>query len=215
MPPTSLALGSRAIGPNAPALVVAEIGQNHNGRKELAEELIDAAAWAGADAVKVTKRDLSWDLCAEASARPYRARHAFGPTYGEHRAVLELSPEDHRDLAERIRGHGMAHVGTACDPPSAALLHELKVDALKIASRDLDNLPLIECVAKLGRLVIASTGMSGFEEIDATVHALRAADAKFVLLQCASLYPTPWKDVHLRSMGKLAERYDAAVGLSD
>jgi N-acetylneuraminate synthase/sialic acid synthase len=80
--------GDRRIGLGQPALVVAELGQNHNGDLALAEALIDAAAWAGADAVKVVKRDLDCELSHEARRRRYDSRHAFGPTYGEHRQAL-------------------------------------------------------------------------------------------------------------------------------
>src|SRR3712207_2393141 len=91
------------IGSGEPVLVVAEIGQNHNGSRAMAEQLIDAAAWAGVDAVKFVKRDLDCELSNEASRLPYQTRHAFGATYGEHRRALELSPADHAALARRAR----------------------------------------------------------------------------------------------------------------
>ncbi len=207
--------GGRRIGPGQPALIVAELGQNHNGEAALAEELIDAAAWAGADAVKLVKRDLASELSHEARHRRYDSRHAFGATYGEHRQALELSAEEHAALARRARGHGLAFLATACDLPSAALVDSLEVDAFKIASRDLANLPLIEDVARRGRPVFLSTGMSQFAEIDAAVAVLRRARSQFVLFQCTSLYPTPYEQVHLRSLGSLADRYAAPVGFSD
>jgi sialic acid synthase SpsE len=205
----------RLVGPQWPALVVAEIGQNHNGRLALAEQLIDAAAWAGADAVKLVKRDLTWELSAAARARPYLGPHSYGATYGEHREALELSRDEHAILCERIRSHGLLCIATASDPPSVDLAVELGVDALKLASRDLANTPLVDCVARAGRPIILSTGMSAWNEIDAAVEVLRGTHAPHVLLQCTSLYPTPLADVHLRSMSTLATRYDALVGFSD
>jgi len=205
----------RHLGAGLPTLVVAEIGQNHNGSVALAQELIDAAAWAGADAVKVTKRDLDCELSREARERPYLSPHSFGPTYGEHRRALELSPQEHARLAERIREHGLAYIGTACDVPSADLLESLGVDALKIASRDLGNLPLVESVSRRGRTVIASTGMSAWEEIDAAVEVLERNACDYLLLQCTSLYPAPTEQTHLQSIATMSRRYRAPVGFSD
>ena len=208
-------IGGRLLGPCRPALIVAELGQNHNGSVALAEQLIDAAAWAGADAIKLVKRDLESELSREARVRPYDSRHAFGTTYGEHRQALELSAGEHAILAMRARRHGLIYIATACDPPSARLLDELNVDALKIASRDLTNLPLIRDVAGRRKPMILSTGMATLAEIEAAVKVLREASCSFALLQCTSLYPTPTKDVHLRSMSTLSARYNVAVGFSD
>lgn len=197
------------------AIVVAEIGQNHNGDFALAEQLIDAAAWAGADAVKLVKRDLECELSREARSRLYDSRHAYGHTYGEHRAALELSVEDHAVLAERTRGHGMLCIGTGCDLPSVDAYRRIGVDALKIASRDVDNLPLVDRIASSGLPVLMSTGMSPFDEIDAAAEVLNSHRARWAVLHCTSLYPTPMEDVHLRSLTTLAARYGAPVGFSD
>jgi sialic acid synthase SpsE len=208
-------IGGRLLAAGQPALVVAELGQNHNGSLRLAEQLIDAAAWAGADAIKLVKRDLESELCREARSRRYESRHAFGLTYGEHRQALELSADDHAALARRARHHGLIFIATACDSPSARLLDELNVDALKIASRDLDNLPLVRDVACRKKPLILSTGMADLAEVDAAVDVVRNSGCPFALLQCTSLYPTPAGEVNLRSMATLAARYDVAVGLSD
>ena len=205
----------RLVGPGWPALVVAEIGQNHNGRLALAEQLIDAAAWAGADAVKLVKRDLDWELSAAAREQPYTSPHSYGATYGEHRRALELSPDEHVALRERAASHGLLCLTTASDPPSVELALQLNVDGLKIASRDLTNTPLVEQVARSGRPIILSTGMSAWSEVDTAVAQLEEADASFALLQCTSLYPTPLGEVHLRSMTSLAARYKKLVGFSD
>ena len=210
-----ITIGGRWLASGRPALVVAELGQNHNGSLALAEQLIDAAAWAGADAIKVVKRDLDSELSREARSRRYDSRHAFGATYGEHRRVLELSAADHERLADRVRRHGLIYLATACDMPSAALLGELNVDAFKIASRDLNNLPLVRNVAARGKPVVLSTGMADLAEIDAAVDVARRAGCPLALLQCTSLYPTPLDEVHLHSIATLAARYRVVVGFSD
>jgi sialic acid synthase len=211
----SISIGGRRFSSRGPALIVAELGQNHNGSLLLAEQLIDAAAWAGADAVKFVKRDLESELSREARGRRYDSRHAFGSTYGEHRRALELSADDHAILAARVRRHGLVYIATACDLPSAALLEHLHVDAFKIASRDLNNLPLLRCVAARQKPVVLSTGMADLTEIDAAADVLRGSGCSFCLLQCTSLYPTPVSEIHLRSMSTLAARYGVAVGFSD
>jgi N-acetylneuraminate synthase/sialic acid synthase len=205
----------RLVGPKQPTFVIAEIGQNHNGRLDWAEQLVDAAAWAGADAVKTVKRDLSCELTASARRRRYDSPHSFGATYGEHRQALELDVAAHAALAARARSHGLHFIATVCDIPSAAALDEIGVDAFKIASRDLGNLPLVEFVARRGRPIILSTGMSDWCEIDAAVTTARRHTRDYAVLQCTSLYPAPDGDVHLRALPELARRFEAVVGYSD
>ncbi len=210
-----ISIGGRWVASGQPALIVAELGQNHNGSVQLAEQLVDAAAWAGADAIKAVKRDLESELSRAARGQRYDSRHAFGTTYGEHRRALELSAEAHAAIAARARRHGLLYIATACDVPSAALLAGLNVDAFKIASRDLNNLPLLRDIAARDKPLILSTGMAGFDEIDAAVGVLRQAGASFALLQCTSLYPTPLDQAHLRSIETLGRRYQVPVGYSD
>lgn len=207
--------GNRLVGAGLPALIVAELGQNHNGSVELAERLIDAAAWAGADAVKVVKRDLDCELSAVARLRPYLSPHAFGATYGEHRRALELSPSDYARLRDRAKRHGLIYIATACDIPSARSMASLGVAAFKIASRDLANIPLVSHVAEQGLPVLLSTGMSGWEEIDAAVAVARRGASRLILMHCTSLYPTPYADANLRSLLALAARYGEPTGFSD
>ncbi|MGH7193349.1 MAG: N-acetylneuraminate synthase family protein, partial [Candidatus Saccharimonadales bacterium] len=183
MKPEAMIIGQRVVGAEHPALLVAEIGQNHNGSRMLAEQLIDAAAWADVDAVKLVKRDLNSELSREARRRRYNSRNAFGATYGDHRRALELSTDDHAQLSRRAAEHGLIYLATACDVPSAALLDGLGVAAFKIASRDLANLPLLADVARRGKPVILSTGMSSFDEIDAAVGVLGERACPFAVLQ--------------------------------
>lgn len=205
----------RSIGPTSPTFIVAELGQNHNGDVELAEQLVDAAAWAGADAVKLVKRDLSSELTQASRNRRYDSAHSFGATYGDHRRALELPLETHLALAARARVHGLHFVVTVCDVASARAFAEAEVDAFKIASRDLNNLPLVRFVAGLQRPLILSTGMSNWAEIDAAMRIAAEARCPTAVLQCTSLYPTPDDQAHLRSIETLRRRYDAVVGFSD
>lgn len=205
----------RRLGPGEPTFVVAELGQNHNGRRDWAEALIDAAAWAGADAVKLIKRDLDAELGRAGWDRPYVGPHSFGATYGAHRRALELSADDHRRLARRARQHGLVYFATVGDVPSLNLMRELEVGLFKVASRDVGNLPFLERLATWGRPVLMSTGMSGWDELDRAVEVFRRRQTPLVLLQCTSLYPSPPEHVHLRSLPSLARRYEVPVGFSD
>lgn len=205
----------RWIGPGHAALIVAEIGQNHDGDLRQALDLVDAAAWAGADAVKVVKRDLDCELTQLAKMQPYDSPHAFGNTYGQHREKLELSHEDHRAIAERIREHGLIYCCTACDLPSIELMSRFDVDIFKVASRDLGNHPLLARLVRDGRPIFLSTGMSDWEEIEAAVSRLRVARAPFALLQCTSLYPTPVQHAELACIEGFRRRFDCLVGFSD
>jgi sialic acid synthase SpsE len=216
MNPAALRLSTGLqIGAGHPTFVIAEIGQNHNGRLDWAEQLVDAAAWAGADAVKTVKRHLPNELTLAARNLRYDSPHAFGRTYGEHREALELDVAAHAAIAARARRHGLHFIATVCDVVSAAELNEVGVDAFKIASRDLGNLPLVQFVTQLGQPIILSTGMSTWTEIDAAVEIVSSSGVPWAVMQCTSLYPTPDGEAHLRALPALADRYDAVVGFSD
>ena len=143
-----------------PVYIVAEIGQNHNGDMDIARKLIDMAAMPivdyftgetlpGIDAVKFTKRDLAEELTEEAGSRPYTSPHSFGPTYLEHRRVLELSVEQHAELEQYARSKGLGFIETLCSPGCIGLLDRVRVDAVKVASRDVTNVPLLEALGEL------------------------------------------------------------------
>lgn len=200
---------------DARAIVIAEIGQNHNGSASEAARLVDAACWAGADAVKLTKRDLTCELSHEAANRRYASRHSFGATYGEHRAALELKPGDVASLVQRAHRHGMWCVGTGCDIPSLDLLLECGVDAVKIASRDAGNVPLLEHAVTVDAPVLLSSGMSDWEELDTAIETLAPIREQLVVMHCTSLYPTPVDGAHLRAISAVESRYGVVAGFSD
>ena len=140
---------------NVRTFIVAEIGQNHNGDMTLAKQLIDMAAMpiydkfsncqlASVDAVKFTKRDLSEELSVEAYHRSYHSPHSFGSTYGEHREHLELTIEQHAELEAYARSKNMKFIETLTSIKTLSLLKCVNVDIIKVASRDLTNLPLLE-----------------------------------------------------------------------
>src|SRR5215207_8664806 len=181
---TLIHIGARAVGDDQPCFIIAEAGVNHNGSLELAKRLVDIAADAGADAVKFQKRTVSDILIAEALTRPYMVPTSLGATYGEHRERLELSEEDFFALAEHARGRGITLLASAWDIRSVDFLDRLGIPAFKIASADCTNLPLLEYIARKGKPVLHSTGMSDLAEVEDAVATVRRHTDQLVLLQC-------------------------------
>lgn len=207
--------------------IIAEIGQNHNGDMHLAKKLIDVAAMPifdfftgqtlpGVDAVKFTKRDLAEELSEEAGNKPYNSPHAFGRTYLEHRQALELSIEQHVELEEYAHSKGLDFIETLCSPGCLPLHDRAKIDSIKIASRDVTNIPLLEDIGRLESRVIVSSGMCTLEELRNAVSILSTAPKEIWILHCISQYPAQYENINLRSIGFLQREFpDHRVGYSD
>ena len=214
MSPRTLRIGQRLVGDGQPCFVLAEGGVNHNGDPALAEDLVRIAAECHADAVKFQKRTVHELLTRAALDKPYVNANSLGATYGEHRLKLELS----EDVWCRLRGVatqvGLEFLGSAWDRGSADFLVELDAPAIKTPSAVLTDLELLEHIARLGRPMIVSTGMSSLEEVDQAVdHILRHTD-DLILLQCTSAYPSEFADIDLRVMDTYRQRYGVLVGYS-
>jgi len=207
--------------------LIGEIGQNHNGSVELAKKLIDAAAtpivdklfgqvlhsW---DAVKLTKRDLNEELSASAMVRPYDSPHSFGKTYGEHRSNLELNEEQHFELYKYSKSKGLDFVETLCAIGCLSMIKLFKPDYLKVASRDLTNLPLLKAMAETRIPMILSTGMGGEREIDDALEIITKHHESVSILHCLSQYPTEYKNINLKSITYLQNKYQGyRIGYSD
>ena len=205
----------REVGDGCPCFVIAEIGQNHNGQLNLAKKLIDMAARCKADAVKFQKREISWELTKEAYNRPYEGPNSFGETYGIHREYLELDESQHRELKEYAQACGLVYFCTPCDPPSVDMLERIGNPIYKIASRDVTNIPLLKHLAKTGKPVILSSGMSSMKEITEAIDAFEGSDCDLTLMQCISEYPAKPENVNLRAMKTMRDQFDLLVGLSD
>ena len=206
--------------------IVAEIGQNHNGEMALARQLIEMAAMPifdkfndvalpGVDAVKFTKRDLTEELTHEAAQRPYDSPHAFGRTYGEHREALELSYEQHAELGTYARSKGLGFIVTLTSIKTIALLNRVELDAIKVASRDLTNLPLLDALAETGKHLILSTGMGGEKEIGDALDTITRHHENVALLHCISEYPAAYAHMNLRAIPYMKKKYPFPVGFSD
>jgi len=210
----TIRIGDRLVGDGQPCYVIAEAGVNHNGRLDNAERLVEIATEAGADAVKFQKRTPRDILIQEALESEYSSPTALGTTYGEHREKLELGFDDYRALAALAADLGITLLASAWDQASADFLEELGIPAYKIASADVTNLPLVEHIAKKGRPMLISTGMSDLEEITDAVETVRRYHDAIVLLQCTSTYPADNRELNLRAMDSLRRTFDCLVGYS-
>jgi N-acetylneuraminate synthase len=207
----------RILGPDRPALVVAELSGNHNGRLERAVDLVHAAKKAGADAVKLqtyTADTITMDAPGEwfeIKAGPWRGRRLH-ELYGEASTPWEWHP----DLFAAAREAGLICFSSAFDPTSVDFLEQLGTPLYKAASFEIVDLPLLARIARTGKPVILSTGMASLAEIDNAVRVLRAGGVPgLVLLNCVSAYPARPEDMHLRNIPVLAGAFGCLVGLSD
>ncbi len=210
--PATLRIGERAVGAGAPVLVVAEAGVNHNGKLATAIRLVQAAADAGADAVKF--QAFSADRLATATAPAAGYQHARDQR--SLLAELELSPLELAQVKAECDALGLIFLATPFGPRDVANLHGLGVSAIKIASPDVVNLPLLRVAAATRLPVILSTGASTLDEVQQAVGTLSSSGCReLVLLHCVSSYPTGQNECNLRAMDTLRQRFAVPVGFSD
>lgn len=207
--------------------LIGEIGQNHNGSVDIAKLITDAAAREveeelfgiklhGMDAVKLTKRDLRYELSDSQMKRPYDNPNSFGKTYGQHRAYLELSDEQHHEVYQYAKSLGLDFVETLCAPSCLSILEHFTPDYLKVASRDLTNLPLLDALAETKLPIIISTGMAGERELDEALETISKHHDTIHILHCVSQYPTQPQNVNLHTITFLKKKYPQyTIGYSD
>jgi N,N'-diacetyllegionaminate synthase len=210
-------IAGRKIGPGQPCFIIAEAGVNHNGSLELALKLVDAAAAAGADAVKFQtfKADRLVTRNAPKAGYQIRATGDAGTQY-EMLKRLELTEENHRSLIAHCERRGVLFLSTPFDEESSDLLESLELPAFKLPSGELTNLPFLDHVAGKGKPVILSTGMATLREVDAAVETFaRSGNNRLVLLQCVSEYPADPAEANLRAMASMRSSFGFPVGFSD
>lgn len=205
-------IGGRSIGQDHRVFVIAEIGLNHSGSLDRALAMVDAAAWAGASAVKLqtlkAEQLVSASCPAPAHVRATSMRDFF--------SAFELNADAHRAIARRAREHGLAMMATPFAVSLVGMLASIDIDAYKIASGDLTFDGLIRAAATTGRPLVLSTGMSTLLEVGRAVEIARAAGAReLASLHCVSVYPTPIASQNLRAIRTLERFLRIPVGLSD
>lgn len=207
--------------------IIGEIGQNHNGSVDIAKLITELVTKPikenlfGLDlkpmnAVKLTKRDLNEELSASQMASTYNTPNSFGKTYGEHRAFLELSDEEHFEVYKHAKSLGLDFVETLCSPGCISLLKYFEPDFLKVASRDLTNIPLLEVISETKIPIILSTGMASKKELDDALDVITKNHNNISILHCVSEYPTHPDHLNLNTIKYLKKHYsNYKIGFSD
>lgn len=210
-------VSDRKVGPGQACFIIAEAGVNHNGDVELAKRLVDVAVGAGADAVKFQTFKAERLVTPKAPKAEYQLQTTdTAESQYEMLRRLELSVEAHRDLMVYCREKNILFMSTPFDKESADLLEELGVAVFKIPSGEITNLPLLAHIARKGKPMLVSTGMSYLGEVETAVHTIeQAGNQDLVLLHCVSNYPAEPADVNLRAMQTMATAFDVPVGYSD
>lgn len=207
----SFAIGTRQVGVEFPPLVVGEIGINHEGDPAKAHRMVDDAADAGLECVKIQTHVVTDEMI----PNDVVPGNADEPIY-QMMERCALSAQDERELKAHAEERGMIFLSTPFSRAAADRLAELGVQAFKIGSGECNNYPLVKHIASFGKPVILSTGMNDIASIRPAVDALREAGVGFALLHCTSLYPTPPELVRLGALAELNEAFpDAVLGLSD
>jgi sialic acid synthase len=195
--------------------VIAEIGNNHQGNLDTAIELIHKAAEAGVSAVKFQKRNNQTLFTPQSFNEPYNSENSFGHTYGQHREFLEFDKKDYEMCRKEAKKLNITFFATAFDFESAYFLKEIGIELFKVASGDLQNLPLLEQIAKFNKPMIISTGGSNFEMINEAVNTIKKHHQNFAILQCTSSYPAKYTELNLRVIQTLREKYpENIIGFS-
>jgi sialic acid synthase SpsE/CMP-N-acetylneuraminic acid synthetase len=207
----SLTINGRLIGPGHPPLVVAEIGINHEGDFSKAAKMIDDAAEAGCECVKLQCHVIEDEMIPN-SVVPGNAKESIWDIMSR----CALTETEELRLKEHAEAKGMIYLSTPFSRAAAIRLEKLGVPAYKIGSGECNNYPLIKHIASYRKPVILSTGMNDVSSVQPAVEILRESRVPFALMHCTSMYPTPYEKVRLGALHDLAEAFpDAVLGLSD
>lgn len=207
--------------------IIGEIGQNHNGSVDIAKLIVELVAHPvhedvfnldlkPMNAVKMTKRDLTEELASSQMNRIYDSPNSFGRTYGEHRAFLELSDEQHYEVYKYAKSLNLDFIETLCSIGCLKMLNLFQPDRLKVASRDLTNLPLLDALAQTHIPMILSTGMGDKRDLDNALNVISKHHDQISILHCVSQYPTHPDSLNLNTISYLIENYPQyTIGFSD
>lgn len=199
-----VALGANTVGTSHPVYVIAEIGLNHNGDVEIAKQLIDVAAEAGAQAVKFQKR--TPEISTPDHMKSVPRETPWGTmTYLEYRYRVEFDRDQYVEIGDYANLRGLDWFASPWDEPSVDFLEDLNVVAHKVASASVTDLGLLRRLAETGKPIILSTGMSTIEQIDTAVDIFDPE--KLIVLHATSTYPLPPEEANLRMIPTLAARY--------
>ncbi|MEO8182724.1 MAG: N-acetylneuraminate synthase family protein, partial [Deltaproteobacteria bacterium] len=197
-------IGSRALGPDQPPFVIAEIGINHEGDIGKARRMIDDAATAGCECVKFQSHVIEDEYVpAAGKVIPGNAKES----------ILEImkrcafDEQTERDLKAYTESRGLLYLSTPFSRAAANRLERMGVLAYKIGSGECNNTPLVDHIASFGKPVLVSTGMNDIDSVARTVEILERRKVQYGLFHCTSMYPTPYSKVRLGALAQLAARF--------
>lgn len=209
----SFLMGDRSVGGGAPCLLIAEVGQAHDGSLGMAHAFLDAAADAGADAIKFQTHIASEESTTD---EPFRVQFS---RQDEHRYAywrrMEFTSEQWCGLADHARDRGLLFLSSPFSGAAVRLLSDMGVPAWKVGSGEAIGSDLLAMIMQTRLPVLLSTGMSSWKEIDTALAQLEDQSISYAVLQCTSRYPTPFSEVGLNILDEMQQRYSCPVGLSD
>ena len=200
---------------NQSIYIIAEIGINHNGDLNIAKELIDIAKVAGCDVVKFQKRNP--DICVPEHQKTIMRDTPWGRmSYLDYKYKVEFGQNEYDEIDIYCKDRKIDWSASPWDLDSLDFLNQYNIPFIKIPSALITDLELLKATAETNKKIILSTGMSTMEDVDNAVMAIKEAkaDADFALLHCNSSYPAPNKDLNLRCIQTLQEKYNCEVGYS-
>ncbi len=210
-------IGNKKLGCGEPCFVIAEAGVNHNGNLDMGLKLVDVAADAGADAVKFQTFKTEQLVTRTAPKAAYQQANTNSiESQFDMIRQLELSQEAYRKIAERAAERKILFLSTPFDMASADFLAQLGVPAFKVPSGEITNIPFLQYIARKGKPIILSTGMSFLGDVETAVRAIMATgNSELVLLHCVSNYPAAPNDINLRAMHTMGQAFNVPIGYSD
>jgi len=196
--------GNRMIGDGHPAYIIAEVGINHNGDLDIAKKIIDAAAYAGADAVKFQKR--TPDICTPPEQQKQMRETPWGYiSYLDYRYKVEFGEEHYREIDRYCREKGIDWMVSVWDEQSVDFMEKFDTPAYKVPSASLTDHNLLKYVRQTGKPIIISTGMSTMEQIHKGVNAVGSDD--LVIMHCTSTYPCEPGELNLKMIETLRQEF--------
>lgn len=212
-----LHIGNRPVGPGHTTYIIAEMSANHNGDLDRAIRIVEAAAEAGADAIKLQTYTAD-TITLDSSAEPFRIKGTMwdGRTLYDLYSEASIPWEWHAPIQQRAHELGLDFFSTPFDDTAVDFLEGLDVPVYKIASFENVDVPLIRRVASTGKPIIMSTGMATLAEVEEAVQAAREGGCEqLALLKCTSAYPAPPEEANLRTIPHLRDTFGVVPGLSD
>lgn len=214
----NMIIDGRVIGEKEPSYIIAEMSGNHNGDIHRALEIVEAAAEAGVDAIKLqtyTADTITLD-CDNEYFQTQKGSLWEGRTLHDLYEEAYTPWEWHGAIMEKAREFGLTCFSTPFDFTAIDFLEEMDVPAYKIASYEIQDIPLIRKAARTGKPIIMSTGIATLEDIYAAVEACREEEnEQIALLKCTSAYPSPYEEINLSVISHMKETFGCVCGLSD